>query len=485
MSAPTTLKDPILSPSPDDFAKFMDEADAPRPVQNPPTTWYGRLWNACCRPSETCKKVIGAVFWGGTFVASTALRGIKLTSFKAQPVATTVASLVSGMSLHGLLSKMPSQNFVKGMSQFSMDQALTIWFALTNLYLYYNEEDSVRKEALLTALTAHVGFETALAFTSLFKLNMTDMPWQHVALVESQMKDSESVEEAPPTTAPLFLEPQDPMKYVLSHGLIRVAAGISSIALFGNHSFGNPLGTYLIADAVGIAVAEAFQNAKSIQIKDARLRILGTAAFIFLEGGWGMIISLFEKDLAAFAFMGIATGITKPFYKRKFEKVAPDALSNARFPAVEKLNLFTKAAFTVGFGLWLGNNFYIATDLGERVALIVCATTLPITVIAKEILNRRFKWGTHHPIINSLKFYTEDYTVPSAVIVTFIEQFNGFGSKVLKEGDLVKSFIIPSIGWTAYMVALGGSMATVQPRMPLAFNGLSNNYVGWLMQGKG
>lgn len=478
----SALTDPLTMP-PADFAKFVDEGD---PLKNLPqstsTTWYGRMWSRCTNAIPTCKKVASIAVSSGVFLGSCILRGVKYTSFQALPMGTTFSSLGIGIGAQTLLSNVLPEKVMKAITQLSMDNAHVFWFTVTSLDLLF------KKEAFLTALAAQVGYNTALAISAYFQLKMTDMPWNHVNLLTRShaptIASEEGIEEEEePPKCSLFGEPTNPLRYVLSHGFLRLAAG-GIIWIFGNDPYATPVGIYLICDGIGISLGEAFQSCKSLEVKNDFLRKVGTVGFVFLEGGWGIIVTNFPHSPYAFAFMGIATGVTKPIYKRRFERVPPD-LNNNRLPGVAKINLAVKIVFGTAFVGWLIKNSLDATDLGEHVALIICGATLPIAIIVKECVNRRFKWGQNHPIFNSIKFYMEDYTVPSAVIFTFIELFNGMGSTVLKKGDLVKSFIVPGCGWTVYMVALGGSMATINPRMPLALGGMSNTYMGWLMQGKG
>lgn len=480
-----SLTVPILQLSPEALARYA----ANQPVTEVPkatSTWYGRLWSTCTNSIQTCKKVAGVTLAGGCFVASTVLRGVKYTSFKVKSLAlgTTLSSLGTGVGVYSLLAQLPEHS-LKVINQISMDLTFPLWFTLVAIELMFAEEDSERKEELLTVLASLVGYNFAISQYALFQLKMRDMPWnQHIPLTSRDSVGDNHLENVP--VYPLFLHPTNPIKYVLTHGAFWVAAGITILKVFENDEFGVPLGLYFITDGIGLALGEILQS-KYGETTDVHVRQIGTGLFIFLEGGWGIIVTNFPSSPYSYAFMGISTGITKSFYKHRFERMPFNDPESARLPSVQIVHRVTQGVFAVAFAGWVVYNIVEYEDLADRVALIVSAGSMTTVFLIKEFyINRKFKPGQeHHPIVGFIKFYTEDYTVPAAVAFTFIELFNGMGSRVLAEGDIVKSYFIPDLGWTVYMIALGGSLTTVTPRMPVALSGLSNTYIGWLMQGRG
>lgn len=506
----------------DKLLSLLQAANVPANRSSKSTTWYGRIISRYCSlTTDTCKKVVGATFSLGTFIAGGTLRVSTFKSFAAKSIYTTFSCFGIGAGFQAfcenLFPLIFPENALKGLNQFTVDHGFKFWFLFTQLYLYYTEQDPKTKEdilnnlseSFLTSLGICIGQWTIIEIVNVMNTNLGDIPGQHVAMairpnnptIDSNEEEPSQIEGSPNPPAEnevghsysynnacspykscfLFLEPVNPKYYVLSHGLLELCIGITVASLYHDEYFGPPLGAFFISNAAGIALSEAFQSS-GLEISNACARGLGRAGFIICNM-WGIPVGAFPGNPFAYAFAGVATGVTKSLHKRHFERVPPDNTKNVRLPIIAKINIATNIFFVAGFGLWLANNFNTSTDIGERVALIVCTTTFPIAAITKLFINRRFKWGHNLPITNSIRFYMEDYTTPSALIFCFVEGLNKQGSTVLEEGNLVRSIIVPSVGWTAYMVCLAGSMTTVKPRMPQALSGMSNTLMGALMRG--
>jgi hypothetical protein len=445
-----------------DYTKFGELAVESERSQS--TTWGGRLWRSCATKLRTGIKVTQAVLGAGGFIVSTVLRTTVFKISKANPIGSTLSALGIGAGLQTFFDAILPREVRIILDQLHKDNALKVWFILTELFLIYNDTDAERKEVVLRTLTGYVGTITAAKIFDLIRKRAVDLPQNNGGAAR----------------APILPEPNS-KKALALYTAGKIAVGVTTAVAFRDHPVGIPLGIYIISDAVGFG---AGFRSSSIPISNPNARSSACVGFVFLESTWGLFLALFQSP-PSFVYGGLATGFTK-FYRMNDAEAMPPNPDSQRRPIVSIINRVTDVAFVGFFVWWLVKNWpdKDSKNLGARVALGTCAAVLPTVAITKIFLNRYFKWGTHNRIVNSTNFYLQEYTVPASLVFAFVELYNGMGSRILSRGDLVTSDIVPAIGWTGYMTTLATSMTTSQPCSSLGLDGLTAGFIAQLLQNK-
>lgn len=410
-------------------------------------SWGGRV----CSYRPSCVLVEGVVSLG-SLIASSYLLATTYNSFRATPLGSTLSTFALGASIQGLLQSLLPTNALSFLNHLNKDNAFKVWFVLTELYFFYNNDDVNKKNKVLEALTAILGSQAVIKVSDMLSKTLKETPLVSSSPIPIRQNVAVADPEEAPQVCPLALEPSAPFEFALAQLLYKIVPGI--IACIFNKSV---VGTFLICDGVGTMTGVALKHITITKMANATCqKAIDTAkaiAFVAIESSWGLLMAAFPNDLRGIGGSGFTAGYPTYFYKHRFQHVAQDkAVDQTRHPCLDKINAVSNGIFLAAVVLWTVYNYQQVYDWGERTALWTSAPVIAGAMLTKYFLIKKFQWGKNNLVYNSALYYSE-YPVFLAIVYALNENQGGFGSKAL-----IESPVRPLLaGWLPFYLCIGFS----------------------------
>lgn len=438
-------------------AKLLEQSEAPVPSG----TWKGRVWS--------CLK--GSAKWAGRLasVAST-VACVSIHTIFPGKVVKVLSAVGIGASAQSVVQTFLPKNALNRVNNLNKNNALKIWFTLTQLYFYF-QGDTETQNRILTAFSSLIGVWGAVKVFDLLGKKLTDIPLEHPAAINAEIDQKSEAEQK--KKCDFFLEPLDPRSYSLLQ-LLKIVPGIICVSYKIN-----VIGVFLIGNGVGELLSVGVQQIKRKPIENQTCRkvakVAAVTAFVIAEVSWPFILGAYPNSLVGIGLAGAAAGFPSYFYKRDFQLVPRKEMDKT----LQKINGLFNMLFLGGVGLWVGYNYQMSSNWGDRAALITSAVVLPISMASKYLLINNFKWGASPPLYNSAIYYSE-HTSYLAVVYALEEIEGKFGSKATAKNPLAAILA----GWVPYMASMGLNSINMGSINYLGTEGYATALLGAELRGK-